>query len=270
MAVALDAQSSASTTANGATSHNHTNLTVGSGSNRALLVLVAWSTTTPTGITVTWDNGGTNQSCTLITNASASSSTGGNRSCQIYGLVAPTTGNKTLRVAWTGAADVYVAAVALTGVDQTGGATSFPNGTSSNTASSTTSSVTVTSATNDYVAAVHVTPTAGVSSVNNTQVFINNLAAGISGGGNRAVGAATVAMTATLDASGNSSSAGCSIKAAATTTFAPPPFHRPTRFRNNFAPPTRYEAEHRFIRQSWQGFKVPQKRRIIPERRLAT
>lgn len=222
MAVAFDAQSSASSTANGVTSHNHTNLTVGSGANRALLVMVAWSTTVPTGITVTWDNGASNQACTLITNASHGSATGGNRSVQLYGLVAPVSGNKTLRVAWTGAADVYVDAIAVTGADQTGGATTFPNGTSANgaTGPGATNGVTITSAVGDYVIAAHVTPTNAVSSVNQTQAFINNSAAGISAGGNRAVGAATVSCTATYDtATPTWSSVGTSIKASAATAY---------------------------------------------------
>jgi len=38
-----------------------------------------------------------------------------------------------LRLSWTGATKFYLVAMAFDGVDQTGGVTSFPNSTSSNT-----------------------------------------------------------------------------------------------------------------------------------------
>ena len=78
--------------------------------------------------------------------------------------------------------------VSWTGVDQTGGATSFPHGTGA-TGSSTTSSVTVTSATGNAVMAVHGLNTT-VNAVNNTQTFLDNVPSTESAAGNRTADAA--------------------------------------------------------------------------------
>src|SRR5882724_1839751 len=121
MAVAFDAQGSAVGTSASATSISWNNLTIGSGTDTALIVTLAFSLKTISALTVTWDNGGTNQAMALI---GAVNSPGIGRSV-MYGLVAPTAGNKTLQVAWTGTSSVKVDGVSYTGVDQTGGTTSF-------------------------------------------------------------------------------------------------------------------------------------------------
>lgn len=208
MAVTLDAVGTTHVTANAAVTKDLTTLTVGSGSNRALVVQISWSNTLPTGITVVWDQGGTNQSCTSVATASNTA----NCSTAIYGLVAPTSGAKTLRVTWTGSRDIYLQAVSWTGVDQTGGATSFPGG-AGFTGSNTTPTSTITSAVGDAVMAVHDTNTATLLSVNNTSTFIDNVAPNLAGGGNLAAGAASVVLTATLNVSATWASCGTSIKA---------------------------------------------------------
>lgn len=113
-------------------------LTIGSGANRALVVSLGWLATV-TSVTVIWDPTGTNQSLTLIkTDVSTNA-----RMASIYGLVAPTSGNKTLRIAWTTSTECALNAFSYTGVDQTGGTTTFPNSGSA-TGTSTTPAITTT------------------------------------------------------------------------------------------------------------------------------
>lgn len=212
-AVTFDANATADCTANAATAINCSTLTVGTGSNRALVCQIVWSGTN-SAITVTWDNGGTNQAMTAITNATATSTA----KVVLYGLVNPTSGAKQLRTTWTTSRDVYVNCVSWTGVDQTGGTTSFPHGVgATGPGSSTIATVTVTSAVGNAVVAAHTTSEAtSFASVNNTQTFIDNAAANMDGAGNRAAGASSVVMTASF-ASGNHTfaSAGTDIQAVA-------------------------------------------------------
>lgn len=204
MAVAIDANATADATNNGVTTISTSNLTVGAGSNRALVVDVCWSgpVTTPT---MTWD---TTQSVLAIPGATATNGTV--QVAQCWGMVAPNSGAKALVTSWLTARDIVVSGTSYTGVDQTGGATSFPNGAGA-TGSSTTASVTVTSAVGNAVQAAHTLGNT-CSAVNNTQLFRDNNPANISGAGNRAAGAASVAMTATLTSS-NWASAGTDILA---------------------------------------------------------
>lgn len=156
---------------------------------------------------MTWD---TTQSVLAITNATATNGTV--QVAQCWGLVNPNTGAKALVTSWSTARDIVVNGTSYTGVDQTGGVTSFPNGAGA-TGSSVTASVTVTSAVGNAVQAAHTLGNT-CSAVNNTQLFRDNNPANISGAGNRAAGAASVAMTATLTSS-NWASAGTDILAAA-------------------------------------------------------
>src|SRR6185503_16585543 len=141
LTVTFDANATADVTANGVTSITSANLTVGSGSNRALVVQLGFSLQTLSALAVTWDFGGSAQACAVVPNAAANRSTTPGRS-ELWGLVNPISGAKTLKAAWTGSSDVVMNAVAWRNVDQTGGATSFPHGTSA-TGTSTTPSVTV-------------------------------------------------------------------------------------------------------------------------------
>lgn len=121
--VQFDTQSTSDTTGAAATSFtDSTKLTIGTKSNRALVVTVAWSSTAPTGVSITW--GG--QALTNITAANSVNGTAGNTA--IYVLLNPASGTQTLAGSWTGARDFYVFGQAFTGVDQTGIATSFING----------------------------------------------------------------------------------------------------------------------------------------------
>ncbi len=212
MTVVFDAQGTTDALANAATSVDFTNLTVGTGANRALVVTLAFSNQAITGLTVTWDNGGTNQACTLI---GAINSGGINGRAVLYGLVAPTSGAKTLHVAWTGSTSVTVSAVAYTGVDQTGGTTSFAHFNSASASSGSSVSVTITSAVGNAVVASQAIGNTTFTSVNNTQVYIDNSPAVGSAAANRAVGAATVTMTGALPTSDDWAIVGVDIVAAA-------------------------------------------------------
>ncbi len=98
--------------------YNFNGLTVGSGANRILIAGVTGDGNTNGDITsVVWDQGGTNQSLTQLGTAQS----GGSRNMTLWYVVAPTSGNKTLRVSVNGSTDgwVLVACACYTGVDQT-------------------------------------------------------------------------------------------------------------------------------------------------------
>lgn len=106
-----------------ATSTTCSTITVGSGSNRVLICGISW-TATPTSPTVTWDSGGTNQAMTQIT------SNLNTRFNALYGLVNPTSGLKTLSIAWSnGITGTQTGCASYAGASQAGGATTFYNST---------------------------------------------------------------------------------------------------------------------------------------------
>src|SRR5882672_10327466 len=99
MAVALDVAGTDFLFNSVATISNNTSITVGSGSNRALFVVLCFNTATPTGITVTWDSGGTNQVMTQVPNSTAQNTT--HSFSTIFWLPNPISGQKNLAVNWT-------------------------------------------------------------------------------------------------------------------------------------------------------------------------
>lgn len=225
MAVAQDAVSSAvihSTTAAQTSRNANINLTVGSGlSNGALTVLAAWATTV-SAVTARWDSAATNQ---LMSQAGLVNNATGLITIGTYTLVNPTAGLKNLNLTWTGAADEFwIFGASWSGVDQTGGNTSFAHLTTANTslAGGANGSLTVTSATGNAVLAgfindfLFATPTP----CNQTQLFANNGTGG-SSCANWAAGAASVSMTATNGASADNYAAiGIDIVAAAASAAA--------------------------------------------------
>lgn len=213
MAVTFDANATADVTANGVTSITSSNLTVGSGSNRALVAQICLSLQTASAMTVNWDQLGTPQALTQIKTANATGTPG---RADIWARAAPTSGALQLKAAWTGASDVVMNGVSWTGVDQTGGATSFPNATSAVGAAAP-SSLTITSAVGDATMSAHTASTGSFSTPNQTQTFIDNTPATISTAGERAAGAATV--THTFTGASPWVVAGCSIKASAAGTL---------------------------------------------------
>jgi hypothetical protein len=173
MAVAVDAVSQpvgTGDTHGTGTSSTFQNLTVGSGANRALIAIVTFDIQTPGAVTMTWDpTPGTNQVMTQI--ATLSSSAANEGTAQIWGLVAPTSGNKVLKVTNANTAtDIYLDAMCFTGVDQTGGTTSFPHSTSG-FATTATGSLPITSASGNYTVSGY----SGGSTVNTvSQTLLSN------------------------------------------------------------------------------------------------
>src|SRR6266704_1130979 len=116
MAVAFDAKATANTvTTSAVTTVSNANLTVGSGANRALLAVVSWLNTgsAPTSLSAHWDTAGTNQLMTQI----GSTISNGDAKAALFGLLAPTSGNKNFTLTWTNVLDVDVDLIAFTGVD---------------------------------------------------------------------------------------------------------------------------------------------------------
>lgn len=173
-------------------------LTVGAGANRAVLCAVAFSLHSPTTEVGTWDSGGTNQAMTQIIAVNTSSTTG--RS-ELWGLVAPTSGLKTVKFTWVGTSDIYINCTSFTGVNQTGGATSFPNSKSQTGGFGTGITMAITSATGNFTYSLITEDLGTISALGNTTAFIESTDS-ISAGGQYATGAASVTHTATVGTSG--------------------------------------------------------------------
>jgi hypothetical protein len=213
-AVAFDAKFTTQSSA-GSNPTNINTLTVGSGINRALLVIIAFRATAGNpcnSLTVTWDPTGANQTLTLIESYPDPDS---NNNVGMWGLVNPVSGNKTLRVAgWTSGTN-YIDAISVTNADQTGGATTFRN-VAHNKGLSTGPSVVITSATDDMVVAQFVGSTSGgtVNSVDHTTIYTGGASARAAA--NYSAGAASVTLGCTLSASDFWTAQGVSILAAPT------------------------------------------------------
>lgn len=227
MAVAVDATSTAFVTTTNTSYTGTANITIGASlSNGALTLLVVWPSLV-TATAVHWDSAGTNQ---LMTSIGAATNTTGAVRAELFGLIAPTSGNKNVNITWTGGSDeIQIYAVSWTGVNQTGGATSFAHLTTGNNQSLASNGVltlNVTSAVGNAVIAGFVndftwaTPTP----CNQTQLYASN-GGTLAGCANRAAGAASVSMTATNGASAdNGAGVGCDIVAAgAGAAFMAPP-----------------------------------------------
>lgn len=212
MALAVDATGTKLIGGSSVTTINYTGITVGSGSQRALLVtLVLGASATTSAWSATWDNGGTNQAMTVI--KSLVTSTSGIATAVIFGLLNPTAGNKTLALSWTGSQFPVVCAQSYTGADQTSVTTTFKNANSSAT-----SSLTITSATGDIAVAV-IAAAGSLTSLNQTSIYLDTTSSGADSAASRAVGAASVTFTAT-GASGSIAFVGCDIAAASAAVVA--------------------------------------------------
>jgi hypothetical protein len=215
MAVVLDTQFTQVDSGGATSGFADRFLTVGTGSNRALVVVITMDSQTPTGFTVTWDFGGTNQLMTQIGSAT-NGQTGGNFNyVTIFGLVNPTPGNNLLSGSWTGVSGNDVWGYAFTGADQTGGSTTFPNFNSAIGADAS-PTVVITSAVGNQTVAIYSDPDQVFNSVNGTSGFIDNTAAGnYATGSDYMAGAASVTHSAALGGSSVGWVAiGCSIAAA--------------------------------------------------------
>lgn len=193
MAVAVDATGSEGFHAASVTTLNYTGLTT-TGAANAVVLSVDWATSgaaisAPTAV---WDPAGANQSMTLL-NFNAPG--GGGNASAIFGL-APlnSTGNKTITISWTGAGEVLAAAMSYTGVDQTGGTTSFPNAISGTNVST----VSVTSAAGNMVQAAECGGSgAAINGLTGTPIFKDTTnGTFVNAGANYDTGAPTVVIGA--------------------------------------------------------------------------
>lgn len=204
MAVALDANASAEVNATarlGTTGLTSTNLTVGAGANRALIVQIAFSVKAVTSIVVTWDSGGSNQDVPLIVSQQNTAAGVNGGLVGLWGLANPISGAKTLKVVWNAVtSDIYLNHTAFTGVDQTGGATSFPHSTSQ-TGSFGAVTLAITSAVGNWTVS-HIVEDLGSISLNTqTLAYIDNALA-IGAGAEHATGAASVTHGFTVGTGG--------------------------------------------------------------------
>lgn len=184
MSAVFDANGTAQTVAHAVTSITDSHLTVSAGANRALIAELAFDVAV-TALTVNWDQLGTPTAMTVI---KAASGTPGK--ADIWGLIAPVSGAKQTKAAWTGlAGDAFLHTHSWTSVDQTGGATSFPH--STNGAGTNTPKLIVTSAVGNGTAVVAVVDSA-ISTPTQTQLFIDNTGSNANAAASRAAGAATV------------------------------------------------------------------------------
>jgi hypothetical protein len=187
--VIFDAKATSEVYAANATTVSNTNLTIGVNSNKALVASLVVSLKTISAESCTWDVGGSNQAMSLI---GVQNSTGANGRVELWGLVNPVSGNKTLTCSWTTLSpDAFLDAVSWFGVDQTGGVTTFPHS-AGNTGTSTAISLTITSAPGNAAMDALASLTS-ISAPTKTQVYLNNASGSIVGAASsRAPGAASV------------------------------------------------------------------------------
>ena len=157
-------------------------MTLGSGSNRALLAFlnIGNTATIPGSLTCVWDAVGANQSMTNIVSISGTNSS---TALIVFSLINPVAGNKTITASWTGSVEAHLAGVSFTGVDQTGGATSFPHTQTANVASGTSGTITVTSATGNMVAAAFSQTANFFASTSGTTISLDTTSSGNSSQG---------------------------------------------------------------------------------------
>jgi hypothetical protein len=185
MAVAFDANSTADVRGASISTLDLTTLTVGSGADRVLVAQVSYADgVDPAAPAINWDQLGTPQALTQIVKVV----NGTLALAQLWGLVNPTSGNKTLR--WTNSAtvnEVFLNATAVTGANQTGGVTTFPNSTT-NTGTSTAPSITITSASGNMTIDAGAGPQV-ISAPTQTQIYVDNGGSATSAWASRAAGA---------------------------------------------------------------------------------
>lgn len=191
--VTFDADTSTYTNGTG-TTVTITNLTIGSGSNRALVLGLQFEASAiPSGLTATWNG----TSLTAITGTNSGSHGGCSCALVMFGLVAPASGNHSLVISWTGSNSIHAFAVSFTGVDQTGGATSFPGGTSVVEDTATASPITgpVSSASGDIVVAAGMQDCQPWGAISGTTIATDLSGPDFGSAANYSPGAATVSPT---------------------------------------------------------------------------
>lgn len=185
--VRLDAIGTADVISNAVTSISYNNITVGNGSNRALVAMLSFGasgTTSPTNITCTW--AGTSMSQIFGTLSSANN--GIHEAATIlFGLVNPASGKQTLACSWTSSQTIIINAISFTNVNQAGGQRSFPNGTEfSSNSSASTITLPVNTPIGGYVVGA-MNSFQGISSMSPTQIFNDETGTVIGAGANYAL-----------------------------------------------------------------------------------
>jgi hypothetical protein len=192
-AITLNAAGSGHTIAHDVSPVNYAGLTIAAGTDIGLVATI--HTFDASSISsVQWDATGTPQALTLITSAQ-----NGDEDVFIYGLLGPTTGNRTLRVTFGGVAppDVYLHASAYDNVTQASVGAAFVAATPGTGTSNPAATITITSATGDMTLAA-VTAAQSLSSYNRTILITGDDGSFTGGYAGYAAGAATVAHTFTL------------------------------------------------------------------------
>jgi hypothetical protein len=142
MAVVLNAAGTAATGAATTTGFTEgaATITIGAISNSVLGLLLNTSADVSATLAVHWDTAGTNQ---LMTQAGTKIGESDNLGwCYLFGLIAPTTGGKLLKVAWTTISASYTyCLIAFNGADQGSVAGTFRNFISGNPATATSNNV---------------------------------------------------------------------------------------------------------------------------------
>ena len=183
MSVGTNTFGTVSTSGSG-TALNYSGLTFPSGVINPGLVLYCAFSATVSGVTATWDSGGTNQA---MYNIGSVNQSGGNPSIMAFGLPNPTPGNKNLLISWTGTAICTAIGVAYQGMNQGGGTSSFTNfltsgGTSSGPTISSTAAYT--SGGMQSILPAIIIAGATISGYANATLFTSNtFATGLSAGG---------------------------------------------------------------------------------------
>ena len=181
---------------------NVANLTVGSGSNRGMALIFQWggSSTIPAALACNWDSAGSNQAMTAISGTNSGTNGGVTGATEIFGLLAPTSGNKNLKCTWTstGTNEAHAVAISFTGVNQGSIASAFPNGTFVSFSAPTAGplSVTITSATGHQVLSGGSQNCVGWGAISGTTLATDGVTGpNIGVASAYASGAATVTMT---------------------------------------------------------------------------
>lgn len=198
--VTFDAKTPAGAFVSSGTSVSNSTITVGSGSGRALIVgfVVDTLTVIPPAAACVWDVGGTNQSMTAITGTNTGINGGISAASVLFGLLAPTSGAKTLTCTWTGSNAVGIFAVSFTGVNQGSLAAAFPNGTFTSVAIAAAGpvSIAITSATGHKTVAMFAQNCVAFGAISGTTITTELDMTNVGWVSSYDNGAATVTMTA--------------------------------------------------------------------------
>jgi hypothetical protein len=212
MAVAPDATSTGDQYLNNVTTNSGTpfaNLTIGAVTNPALVVYTGFSADPGAFIVSTW-NGVTLFQIVKINSATSDGTV------ILWGLAGPATGNKNLVFTWTtSVTDFFCDAVSFSGVDQTGGATTFHNAISAQE-TTTTGTLTITSAVGEYTVSA-ITAISDMSAWSGTLIHYDHTSGAVVNVSWQDATGASPNVTHTLTLTGNTTSpgmAGFSIKAA--------------------------------------------------------